>query len=1230
MVHLITGSITIKKFEKEKIIISSNMIPSPSASGHESSNNKRKREDIVVVGNAPPTLSSDHLYSDQELEIKSFFEQRESQQEELIEQITRELSELQLEKSLENFMKKLSLNDDHQVNAVPSSANDDGVPLSNLITSRESDSLEIKKMLQIKRMQHDELVVLNVGGRFFRSTMKTLIGEGHLVDSSPSLNDPISSKTDDDMTSSSVADASTTPTSNQHKHFDNLFKVMFSSNFSIEYDSANNEGIKAINFLDRNPDHFEYVLEHLRQNGRVKCLGLENLSLETLKGIKEESEYFLTEKLTNYITMLMEKKLSGTSTSENLNIPSQPQQQQTSLVVNQRLEKNVPPEWLEHFKNYENSVKEKREYYLLKTKDMKTLTVNQVKELSKALKHRLVSFVEGVEQLSDLYVQLDISGTIFNIPFRVFKEHPQFIVYKYINSDNFALTEKGTIFLDRNPAIFQLIYSYLMSGTFNNFPVMDKTRKSQLKHELKFYQLHKILEEYFDPCRYPIETIGKENIKLKEKEDFLRELYVKDRNNPLLDDKYLLLSPLFSMMHQVTGEAKNKYAIPDAKKLLQFTDETCYTRPVPEPVVVESLEAFKQSWSGFTNGLLQGLNYDNVFAAGGSVLACILDGQKMPPKQKHYYHFANENPTLRSKSDSDDEEEGFDEQTSEPLHNSTLKDETEKIERDKLMSFDYNWEYSDANFANRRSSTGSTRMMHASSVFGNSISSSFSNTPSSLNMTTGFSAGMPIMATSTLPMPTLPSFAAGFNFTPLSTVPTTISSTTIPGTGAIIFGVSTSLTTGVGNNGMSTSHQVSNAPSSFSSSDIDLFLYGLTPEQAEDKLRHIYQVIKQNCSRGNVLVARSKFAVTFHTQHNRAIQVILRIYKSPAEILLGFDICAACLGFDGNQVWSNARSRRALALKTNLIDPDRMSTTYEYRLYKYAKHGFSVTIPGYDPSLVKNHLVTYPRRYRSKYIQVRGLAKLIIIDSANRTTHINYLLSDFESRRDYEKVQQLKLLRQVDREKASDYEVSPLNVNKYRDMQQEYQRLKNTSEFFTQLNKKNNRIWKPYYVLALNDIEKCIHDTEHASRLTEKIEFVTVDPGSQRVGSFNPIIDNFYRDAYDYATEVKPQVLTRRRQFKTAYHATWSWEKNLSTHSYEAYSPFISNKIEIAYRKYLKDPTASEVHIMDNYKIDFTTMQQINTSDQTKRRKINRVVTTSWGRTYTLAPVSTVGYKTFY
>ena len=99
---------------------------------------------------------------------------------------------------------------------------------------------------------------------------------------------------------------------------------------------------------------------------------------------------------------------------------------------------------------------------MINTKEQKNVSANQIKELSQVLKQKLVTFVEGADVNSDLYIPLDISGSIFNIPFRAFKTNPQFIIYQYILSDNFMLSDKGTIFLDRTPTTFQIIYSYLI------------------------------------------------------------------------------------------------------------------------------------------------------------------------------------------------------------------------------------------------------------------------------------------------------------------------------------------------------------------------------------------------------------------------------------------------------------------------------------------------------------------------------------------------------------------------------------------------------------------------------------------------------------------------------------------------------------------------------------------------------------------------------------------------
>jgi hypothetical protein len=67
-------------------------------------------------------------------------------------------------------------------------------------------------------------------------------------------------------------------------------------------------------------------------------------------------------------------------------------------------------------------------------------------------------------------------------------------------------------------------------------------------------------------------------------------------------------------------------------------------------------------------------------------------------------------------------------------------------------------------------------------------------------------------------------------------------------------------------------------------SDIDVFLFGLTPQQANQKLRDIHKHLTQ---KSPVLIVRTNNAVTFACDFpRRHVQVILRLYKSPAEILM--------------------------------------------------------------------------------------------------------------------------------------------------------------------------------------------------------------------------------------------------------------------------------------------------------------------------------------------------------
>ena len=65
------------------------------------------------------------------------------------------------------------------------------------------------------------------------------------------------------------------------------------------------------------------------------------------------------------------------------------------------------------------------------------------------------------------------------------------------------------------------------------------------------------------------------------------------------------------------------------------------------------------------------------------------------------------------------------------------------------------------------------------------------------------------------------------------------------------------------------------------------------------------------------------------------VQIVLRLYDSPAEVLLGFDCDCCCCAYDGRSVWVTPRYLYALHRGVNILNPlpawpDKFS--YELRL----------------------------------------------------------------------------------------------------------------------------------------------------------------------------------------------------------------------------------------------------------------------------------------------------------
>lgn len=153
---------------------------------------------------------------------------------------------------------------------------------------------------------------------------------------------------------------------------------------------------------------------------------------------------------------------------------------------------------------------------------------------------------------------------------------------------------------------------------------------------------------------------------------------------------------------------------------------------------------------------------------------------------------------------------------------------------------------------------------------------------------------------------------------------------------------------------------------SFRTTDADLFLITRDPDEALRAIATLYARLQAAVGDGPIEIIRTDHSVTFRfpkSWHCRPIQVVTRLYRSVGHVLLGFDLDCCAFAYVPSAEQTHARvmglprAVRALQTRSNLIDPTRQSTSYEYRLAKYAKRGFSCVAPGVDPALYARGVV---------------------------------------------------------------------------------------------------------------------------------------------------------------------------------------------------------------------------------------------------------------------------------
>ena len=145
--------------------------------------------------------------------------------------------------------------------------------------------------------------------------------------------------------------------------------------------------------------------------------------------------------------------------------------------------------------------------------------------------------------------------------------------------------------------------------------------------------------------------------------------------------------------------------------------------------------------------------------------------------------------------------------------------------------------------------------------------------------------------------------------------------------------------------------------------DLDIYIYGLDVEKANEKVEEIYQVWKRNLPATNhhELVVKNEKTISFIPDYpNRRVQIVLKLLMSPTQILLHFDLDACAIGFDGKHVLMLPRCARAIETGYSVLVMDliwghylgQRSSTHERRIFKYADRGFGLRIlPCYVKSL---------------------------------------------------------------------------------------------------------------------------------------------------------------------------------------------------------------------------------------------------------------------------------------
>ncbi|KLU87586.1 ankyrin repeat protein [Magnaporthiopsis poae ATCC 64411] len=321
-------------------------------------------------------------------------------------------------------------------------------------------------------------------------------------------------------------------------------------------------------------------------------------------------------------------------------------------------------------------------------------------------------------------------------------------------------------------------------------------------------------------------------------------------------------------------------------------------------------------------------------------------------------------------------------------------------------------------------------------------------------------------------------------------------------------------------------------------SDVDLFLYGLTEEQALAKIADIEASIKDSILTECTTV-RTKHAITICSSYpTRHVQIVLRIYTSISEILTGFDVDCSGAAYDGKQVYCTPRALQSFVTQINQIDLSRRSPSYENRLSKYSHRGFEVYWPGLDRSRID------PTIFERSFRRTLGLARLLVLERLPTSTAREQYLNKRRAERgrpalnrghwavglrgNIKESHEDEVAEWVNEDEVSNYHTFTIPYGP-RFTAKKIEKLCYTRDLL--LNAEWNQPKEREVYLhrhpaffgrfvdvaqdccgfcpkAVTEEELAVAEVEDKTYVSGKISFIKDDPGRQEIGSFNPLTDD--------------------------------------------------------------------------------------------------------------------------